>query len=201
MENFQEKDLKRLSFLGQFVGYIMIAYSIIITFQNLIPSIVGGIPGLIGICIGKLPYDTGSEGKILLHSNGRNFTSANMILQKLSISLMITGILLFILIISYAIIIFAGFTYDYYVGDGLIVLHSNYLKRFSIWGRVVGIITAIYGIIVIAIAFFTYYIFIISGLVSIWLGKLVFNIGREAKKVLQKEETPIQIKDVKAVFN
>lgn len=81
------------------------------------------------------------------------------------------------------------------------MLHSNYLKRISIWGRVVGIITAIYGIIVIAIAFFTYYIFIISGLVSIWLGKLVFNIGREAKKVLQKEETPIQIKDVKAVFN
>lgn len=113
MENFQEKDLKRLSFLGQFVGYIMIAYSIIITFQNLIPSIVGGIPGLIGICIGKLLYDTGSEGKILLHSNGRNFTAANKILQKLSISLMITGILLFILIISYAIIIFAGFTYDF----------------------------------------------------------------------------------------
>src|SRR5699024_1195645 len=113
MENFQEKDLKRLSFLGQFVGYIMIAYSIVITFQNLIPSIVAGIPGLIGICIGKLLYDTGSEGNIRLHSHGTNVTAANEILHKLSISLKITGIVLFILIISYAIIIFAGFTYHF----------------------------------------------------------------------------------------
>lgn len=113
MENFREKDLKRLSFLGQFVGYIMIAYSIIITFQNFIPSIVGAFPGLIGICIGKLLYDTGTEGEVLLHFKGKNFVAANKILQKLSIALMITGILLCILIISYAIIIFAGFTYDF----------------------------------------------------------------------------------------
>src|SRR5699024_12779972 len=110
---FHNKAVYQLYIVVLVVILFIIPNIIIIIFQNLFPSIDGGIPGLICICIGKLLYDTGSEGKILLHSNGRNFTAANKILQKLSISLMITGILLFILIISYAIIIFAGFTYDF----------------------------------------------------------------------------------------
>jgi|SRR5699024_711849 len=111
MENFQVKDLKRLSFLGQFVGYVMIAYSIFIALQGLIPYLIGAIPGLIGIYMGKLLYDTGSEGKELLRFNGKNFIAVNEILKKISILLIITGILLFILIISITIFIIASFTY------------------------------------------------------------------------------------------
>lgn len=81
------------------------------------------------------------------------------------------------------------------------MLNSNYLKRISFWGRIIGIIAAIYGLTAITIAFYTYYSFIISGLVSLWLGKLIFNIGGEAKKVLQTEDTSIHIKDAKGVFN
>lgn len=113
LENFQVKDLKRISFLGQFVGYVMIAYSLFITLQGLSPYIVGALPGLVGIYMGKLLYDTGSEGKVLLRSKGKNFIAANEILKKISISLMITGILLFILIISYTIIFIASLTSEF----------------------------------------------------------------------------------------
>src|SRR5699024_5732213 len=85
-------------------------------------------------------------------------------------------------------------------GEGLIILNPNYLKRISIWGRIVGIIIATYGLLIILIAFFTYYVLILSGLVSVWLGKLIFNIGLEAKRVLQSEENSIQIKDIEILF-
>lgn len=81
------------------------------------------------------------------------------------------------------------------------MLNSNYLKRISIWGRIVGIITATYGFIVIFFALFTYYVFILSGLVSIWLGKIIFNIGLEAKKVLHTEEESIQMNDIETLLH
>lgn len=66
--------------------------------------------------------------------------------------------------------------------------HTTYLRRISLWGKMVGSMTLIYGIVAIIVGMLTYYVHIIPGLVSIFLGKLLFDMGREAKKALQSTE-------------
>src|SRR5699024_3384701 len=87
--------------------------------------------------------------------------------------------------------------YDYHVlqlgwENWMRYLNSVYIKRISSWGRFVGIASMLYGLIFIIVGFMETLLYSIPGMVSILLGKLLFDIGQEAKKALKSEEESIR---------
>lgn len=71
-------------------------------------------------------------------------------------------------------------------------LNSVYIRRISVWGKFVGIASMLYGLIFIIVGFMETLLYSIPGMVSILLGKLLFDIGQEAKKALKSEEESIR---------
>lgn len=58
------------------------------------------------------------------------------------------------------------------------------LKRMSFWGRLVGNIGILYGILLIIKALVSTIIGVVAGIVIILVGMLIHNIGEEAEKLV-----------------
>lgn len=67
-------------------------------------------------------------------------------------------------------------------------LNPVYIKRISIWGRIIGIISILYGLIFMIVGFIESLLYSIPGIASILIGKLLFDVGQESKKALKYEK-------------
>ena len=72
-------------------------------------------------------------------------------------------------------------------------LNPIYIKRISIWGRLVGLASMMYGAIITIFSFVDSLLYSIPGLLSIFMGKLLFDIGQEAKNALKSEEETVAV--------
>ena len=70
------------------------------------------------------------------------------------------------------------------------VMNMNPIKR---WGRIIGIGLILYGVISIIYSFFTSFAFIIPAIISIFIGKLLYDIGHEANRVVQSGEDSLSM--------
>lgn len=70
-------------------------------------------------------------------------------------------------------------------------LNPVHIKRISVWGRVIGLSSMLYGLIFIIVGFMESLLYSIPGIVSILIGKLLFDVGQESKKALKSEEETI----------
>lgn len=66
---------------------------------------------------------------------------------------------------------------------------KTYLKRIGLWGRFVGVLLTLYGLTSIVTSYLTSITYIFTGILTIILGVILFDIGREGKKLFQSEET------------
>lgn len=69
----------------------------------------------------------------------------------------------------------------------------NDIKRIKTWGRLIGIGSMLYGLVSIVLSFYTSLWYVIPAILSIFIGKLLYDIGHEAKKVLKSEEQSVSI--------
>lgn len=69
----------------------------------------------------------------------------------------------------------------------------NDIKRIKTWGRLIGIGSMLYGVVSIVLSFYTSFWYVIPAILSIFIGKLLFDIGHEAKKVQQADGESIGI--------
>jgi|SRR5699024_1660475 len=65
---------------------------------------------------------------------------------------------------------------------------KKYIMRISIWGRLVGILLTLYGLISIVMGFFTSIKYGMTGILTMILGVILFDVGREGKKLLRLED-------------
>ncbi len=72
-------------------------------------------------------------------------------------------------------------------------LNPVYIKRISVWGRIIGIASVLYGLIFMIVGFMESLLYSIPGIVSILIGKLLFDVGHESKRALKSEEEAIHV--------
>lgn len=72
-------------------------------------------------------------------------------------------------------------------------INIGYIKRIQITSKIIGLGSILYGVISIILSFFTSFIYIISALISILIGKLLYDIGHEASLVLKSDEESISL--------
>lgn len=70
-------------------------------------------------------------------------------------------------------------------------LNPVYIKRISVWGRVIGFASMLHGLIIIIVGLMESFLYSIPGIVSILIGTLLFYVGQESKKALKSEEETI----------
>lgn len=68
-------------------------------------------------------------------------------------------------------------------------IRITYIKRISFWGRFAGLFITVYGLASILMNFFTSLTYIITGFLTIILGLILFDLGREGKKALRVYES------------
>lgn len=72
-------------------------------------------------------------------------------------------------------------------------LNPVHLKRIRVWGKVIGIISMLYGTIFIVLSFILMFVYAFPGLISILIGILFFNLGQTSKRALKSEEKSIHV--------
>jgi len=70
-------------------------------------------------------------------------------------------------------------------------LEISDLKRIRSWAKIIGVGTLLYGVISIIMSFFTSFMQLIPAIISIFIGKLLYDIGHEAGKVLNLDDESI----------
>jgi|HigsolmetaAR206D_1030411.scaffolds.fasta_scaffold00003_28 hypothetical protein len=63
------------------------------------------------------------------------------------------------------------------------------MKRISLWGRVIGIVTMITGGLSALVGLFALVIGAIPGIVSVYMGYLIYKTGRSAKEYLENQSS------------
>lgn len=111
IENFQLKDIKRISFWGRLVGCITIIYGVIVALQGLFTSIIGALPGILAIFIGRFIYYSGAQAKALLQAKGKNLYAVDMLLNYMGLAFMLIGIIMGIFVISSGLLLLIVWLY------------------------------------------------------------------------------------------
>ena len=78
-------------------------------------------------------------------------------------------------------------------------INETFLRRISFWGRFLGFVTGIFGSIVALYGLFTSLIGAIPGLITILFSRYLFNVGFQAKKVLESDRKDFHALDL--LFN
>lgn len=76
-----------------------------------------------------------------------------------------------------------------------------YVQRIKTWGKIIGVVTILYGVISIILSFFTLLLYIIPGLVSIFIGKLLYDVGHQASLVMQSDDESISLAQVQPILH
>lgn len=98
MEDYCVKDFKRVSIWGRMIGSLLILYGIYLSIQGLYSYIIGAMPGVAAIIIGKYIYDTGKESQEFIKSKGKNVSSVHNMMRSISLTLLVIGILMIIVL-------------------------------------------------------------------------------------------------------
>lgn len=67
-------------------------------------------------------------------------------------------------------------------------ISMTYVKRIHVLGKIVGIMLMLYGGASVIFGFLSTLVFILPGIITLFLGVLLFRIGQEAKKVLRTDD-------------
>lgn len=95
------KDVERIAFWGKLVGVVISVYGIVVAFQGLISSWVGGIPGVLAILVGSFIFSTAEHAKKYMDSKGHIPQEIHELLKFIGKSFLFLGIIVCIFILFY----------------------------------------------------------------------------------------------------
>jgi|SRR5699024_4296184 len=103
MENYYVNDFKRVSIWGNMIGSLLIIYGIYLSIQGLFSYIIGAMPGVAAIIMGKYMHNTGKEAQEFIKSKGKKVYLIDNMMRSISLTLLVVGILMFIMIVLYVL--------------------------------------------------------------------------------------------------
>jgi len=103
LDNLDLRVISRISIWGRVIGAIAFVYGIVTTVTGLFAYLIGAIPGIFTILIGRYLYLTGKEAKKILQGHGNREYNVKQILTHYSYLVMTIGIMIIIVVFFYII--------------------------------------------------------------------------------------------------
>lgn len=99
------KYFKMIHILGEFVGIVLILYSIVLSLQGFTSSVMETLPGIIGISIGTFIYNSGVEAGKFIESDKKDVVAVDKMCKHISWFLILFGLLMLLFIVSYTFLL------------------------------------------------------------------------------------------------
>lgn len=94
------------------IGTLLILYGVYLSIEGLFSYIIGAMPGVAAIMMGKYIYDTGQRAQEFIQSNGKNIQPVHHMMRSMSLALLVIGILMIMLIVLYVLFFVISLYYN-----------------------------------------------------------------------------------------
>lgn len=112
MEHFNAKDIKRVKLWGGIIGILFIFYGIFLFIQGLFSYVIGALPGVAAILMGKYIHDTRKEAQEIIQSKGNTVRAVDNMMRYISLFLLLAGILTIMIIVLYVLFLMINMYYN-----------------------------------------------------------------------------------------